>query len=809
MNFNEEDGNVEYDEEKENEKENEEENRSKNREVFNIQSALNLKKYEISIFYYFESLNKKCEIINVIEVIFIFIECIQLITLFNDSSYFPNIPKSILSVLEVFTIKNLISRLTNIILGVSSSVRKIPDSIVRELYYSQTYYPLSGKINSVYSIKTKLIYRIVIILQILNMGIFQKYFKNQYISSIIMCIGYTYLLCIHLINQNYHCIFLNRFFSGIWFSIALQSFLYVIFTLIKVTPFYPVFVGLLPTGFILGWIINIIFYNMYSKVIYKNIKRKFNKHHVIQKIKEQKEKIERSDDSDDKSFETIVNQYERLPDIYIQYWNFLHGIIKFISTNRICYVNKLEEDIDELLDKLNYTAEKNLYKCATLSKTFIKRYLVYNASFTTESDKLVTRNNNSGSLENSSSDFELIEIKNRSIQYHLAALNILKNLMNSLRTLETASDIENVMIINDELTEILNEAESHFKKYVIRCNYSKDSLELYILFLRNSLNRNDLAKYEVDEKQSKYIKGNNSVYERSEKFSSSITSDMENRKAKVLKNIVYNKSFINFISYINIYSVITRSPVVISSIKYDVRLLSLATAAGIDPTNLTYTENISTNLEYIEQTYIPNIYKVHNIDPKGYSTINPIEIGVVDRLLDLNYFKTLMKIDRKARIILRRVNNTEIRYPDYLDNKDIRSLPQNYFGEHSNEYNEQIQEICNNYGVEDEGFSKKKKKNKRASSKKIKTIFILYCFIEFIFILVPFTFVFMYNSECRNLMNLLIHSTERAYYLKSIIMHSSELILNDEKYYTNGEALRLMIDSGDHLRVFIILFTLE
>jgi len=47
MNFNEEDGNVEYDEEKENEKENEEENRSKNREVFNIQSALNLKKYEV------------------------------------------------------------------------------------------------------------------------------------------------------------------------------------------------------------------------------------------------------------------------------------------------------------------------------------------------------------------------------------------------------------------------------------------------------------------------------------------------------------------------------------------------------------------------------------------------------------------------------------------------------------------------------------------------------------------------------------------------------------------------------------------
>jgi len=83
-------------------------------------------------------------------------------------------------------------------------------------------------------------------------------------------------------------------------------------------------------------------------------------------------------------------------------------------------------------------------------------------------------------------------------------------------------------------------------------------------------------------------------------------------------------------------------------------MLSLATAAGIDPTDLQYAESINRALGYIEYAYIPVIYKSHTIESQGYVTINPVENGIVDRLLDMNYFKTLTKIDRKARIILGR-----------------------------------------------------------------------------------------------------------------------------------------------------------
>jgi len=59
--------------------------------------------------------------------------------------------------------------------------------------------------------------------------------------------------------------------------------------------------------------------------------------------------------------------------------------------------------------------------------------------------------------------------------------------MSSLKSLETTADIENAMVVNDELTEVLSEAEGHYQKFVVKFNYSKESLELYILFLRNSM----------------------------------------------------------------------------------------------------------------------------------------------------------------------------------------------------------------------------------------------------------------------------------------------------------------------------------
>jgi len=87
----------------------------------------------------------------------------------------------------------------------------------------------------------------------------------------------------------------------------------------------------------------------------------------------------------------------------------------------------------------------------------------------------------------SANNFELMNLRNLSIQYHIAALNSLKNIMQAMKTLELPSDIDNVMIVNDELSSTLNSGESIFKKYVMNSNYSKEALELYILYLRNSM----------------------------------------------------------------------------------------------------------------------------------------------------------------------------------------------------------------------------------------------------------------------------------------------------------------------------------
>jgi len=59
--------------------------------------------------------------------------------------------------------------------------------------------------------------------------------------------------------------------------------------------------------------------------------------------------------------------------------------------------------------------------------------------------------------------------------------------MESFKILDSNKDIEKVMIINDKLTDFLARAENFYNSYLIKGNFSKESLELYILFLRYSM----------------------------------------------------------------------------------------------------------------------------------------------------------------------------------------------------------------------------------------------------------------------------------------------------------------------------------
>jgi hypothetical protein len=59
-----------------------------------------------------------------------------------------------------------------------------------------------------------------------------------------------------------------------------------------------------------------------------------------------------------------------------------------------------------------------------------------------------------------------------------------------------------------------------------------------------------------------------------------------------------------------------------------------------------------------------------------------------------------------------------------------KTLPSKFFNDQSNDYMDQIQQICENYEVEDEGMEKKKKMGKNSSTKNIKKnfcILLFYC----------------------------------------------------------------------------------
>ncbi|KAG4091274.1 hypothetical protein H8356DRAFT_953183 [Neocallimastix lanati (nom. inval.)] len=744
----------------------EEQNKKNNKDVFNIQSSLNLKKYELSFFHYFESLNKKNDFPKVIEYLYMMIETFQVVSIFYNIDYFPNLPDSIYYPTSVFTFRNMVNQFLYLILGFIASIIASLTGLFFYLSFSYV---------------------------VLNIMLFQVYFKNQYISSIIMFAGFTYLLYDHYNNQIYYNKKMNCFYSAIWFSMAFSTLIYIFFTITKIKLIYPIFIGLSVIGFIIGWFLNNLFFNWYCNKVFTKIENKYNQQHVISRLKEQLE-MENVNDEETQSIETIVTQRKivKKEKVYNKPYDCAY-VSKFIMNNR------------------------SINSFYLVNSLFKEGFLIFNAIYIYELDRSHLKSCNDGSGDNNALDFELSQIRNVSIQYHIAALNSLKNLMNALRTLDSPSDIENAMVINDNLTDILSRGENHFKKYVIDFNYSKESLELYILFLRNSMNRGDLAEQyiqmleenedtkdeeEVD-KTNKYASG----YERSEMMSS-MNSDMESRKSKLL----------------NFFFVAAESPVIVSQIKSAIRLLSLMAASGINPSLFPFTGTIKKNLEYLDEVYFPVIYTFHSTQSKGFYTINPIYNGVIDDIKDQSFYKAMMKIYRKAQIVVDGLNRTSILTPEYLHEKNIRffasnskgqfgqlfmdsldttnenisdtvkqhelmfyvimgivaifmtftilkiikpytdksynfvkeiisiykTLPSKYFNDQSNDYMDQIQEMCENYDVEDEGLFKKELKRKHNSSKKLKYLFISYCLLVSLFLLLPFMTVFKLENDLKN-----------------------------------------------------------
>ncbi|KAG4093225.1 hypothetical protein H8356DRAFT_1312021 [Neocallimastix lanati (nom. inval.)] len=139
----------------------------------------------------------------------------------------------------------------------------------------------------------------------------------------------------------------------------------------------------------------------------------------------------------------------------------------------------------------------------------------------------------------------------------------------------------------------------------------------------------------------------------------------------------------------------------------------------------------------------------------------------------------------------------------YLFSKKIislyKTLPSKYFNEQMNEITDQIDDICENYDVEDSGLEKKFKNKKKSTTKNQKVLFLCFCGIITVIIIIPFTTILLFNNKCKNLMDFLVHSTRRGYYTASVNIKATELIINDYYYYSVGEQLRLLLERYDQL----------
>ena len=91
----------------------------------------------------------------------------------------------------------------------------------------------------------------------------------------------------HLSTQYYYNSIINSFYSGLYFSMACQSLIYLIFSYANILNLYPVFFVFFVVGFIIGWILNNYYYKWYSSKIFDKIENKYNTRHVITRLKEE------------------------------------------------------------------------------------------------------------------------------------------------------------------------------------------------------------------------------------------------------------------------------------------------------------------------------------------------------------------------------------------------------------------------------------------------------------------------------------------------------------------------------------------
>ncbi|OUM68487.1 hypothetical protein PIROE2DRAFT_58037 [Piromyces sp. E2] len=75
-------------------------------------------------------------------------------------------------------------------------------------------------------------------------------------------------------------------------------------------------------------------------------------------------------------------------------------------------------------------------------------------------------------------------------------------------------------------------------------------------------------------------------------------------------------------------------------------------AGGLHPMKFSQYFVLKDTVSYLQNVYIPGLYHIHSIKPSEINTIHPIGGAIFDEVKTTNYFKTMMKVERKASTII-------------------------------------------------------------------------------------------------------------------------------------------------------------
>ncbi|ORY21127.1 hypothetical protein LY90DRAFT_676402, partial [Neocallimastix californiae] len=200
-----------------------------------------------------------------------------------------------------------------------------------------------------------------------------------------------------------------------------------------------------------------------------------------------------------------MTQFKHNANVYIMAWYYIFSMKKFYKNNNL--LHKYDEEI--------FKADDILFNAKDLRLNLRMRFLLNKAENLIEiekreNSKSITNNNN---IESS---IKLEELKHNAVVIHINGLKEIKELFNNLKRSVNSKDVVSYINNINNISKFQESAFSQYNNIIRHFADAKDVLNLYVLFLSDVMNRDDLAvKYYNSVRSKKSEKSEKTVIENS------------------------------------------------------------------------------------------------------------------------------------------------------------------------------------------------------------------------------------------------------------------------------------------------------